>query len=327
MAQLNESSQLKQIIQSIDFGIFLVDPTNHEIVYANDYFFELVGGSSETVYGRTCHGFVCPNQVGQCPITDFNQTVSRKECTLLALDGEEIPVYKTVKKIKVNGNTLLLESLIDIRKMKEAQLQLIKAYEEVEAKVLERTKALSDANKSLEIEIQERKRISEELRNLAMTDPLTGTANRRQFLETFSVEIQRNLRYKHSFAYLTYDIDEFKSINDTYGHDVGDSTLIYVTQKIRSVCREVDEIGRLGGDEFGIILPEITPENARNVARRIRESLSEGDHYIQGYKIPITISVGLTCYVEGDTIETIMKRADDALYSSKKNGRNRVTVL
>ena len=174
-------------------------------------------------------------------------------------------------------------------------------------------------------DITERKRMEEELRTLAFTDPLTGVNNRRRFLELAHGELARVERTDRPFSFLILDIDFFKDVNDTFGHDQGDQVL----RALASVClrelRTTDIFGRLGGEEFGAVLIETPPEVAQAVAERLRASVAAASIDDAGRPIAITVSIGLTSWRGNDeTFHNIMHRADKALYAAKNQGRNRV---
>jgi diguanylate cyclase (GGDEF)-like protein len=168
---------------------------------------------------------------------------------------------------------------------------------------------------------QERVRMMEKLQKLAITDGLTKLHNSRSFYSQFN-------RYKHPLSLLLLDIDHFKHYNDTFGHLEGDKVLVRISQIIRSCLRKLDTAYRYGGEEFTVILPETTCEEARNVAERIRNAVkvekfdpdTEDD-------IIITISIGVTQYSPEEELSAFIQRADKAMYSSKQNGRNKVTAL
>ena len=174
-------------------------------------------------------------------------------------------------------------------------------------------------------DITERKQMEEELRTLAFTDSLTGVNNRRRFLELAQSEIERVKRTGRPFAFLSLDIDHFKNINDTHGHDQGDIVL----QRLAAIClntlRTNDVFGRLGGEEFGAILIETTGEAAVLVAERLRTIVAGESLTTAGGSITFTISIGVSlCQGSCDSIDSIMQRADKALYAAKNQGRNRV---
>ncbi len=121
-----------------------------------------------------------------------------------------------------------------------------------------------------------------------------------------------------------FDIDHFKRINDTYGHDAGDRVLKSLAQEVRTALRSIDIFARLGGEEFAVILPETLLVPALSVAERIREEIEEMAITYDKITLKITISLGVTQQEEGETVEDLLKRSDEALYEAKRNGRNRV---
>lgn len=189
-----------------------------------------------------------------------------------------------------------------------------------------RTKALQD-------ELKERNRQLEDLLHkleiMAITDHLTEIYNRRHFEEILKREFTRATRYNLHLSCLMADIDHFKRINDTYGHAAGDAVLKEVARLIHSSLREVDVIGRWGGEEFIALLTQAKKADAKKVAERILQSVS--DHRFQGLpeNEKITISIGVASVPEDgdiDNWEKLIKAADEALYRAKRNGRNRVEL-
>ena len=176
-------------------------------------------------------------------------------------------------------------------------------------------------------DITERKRMESELRRLATTDTLTGVDNRRTFMEKAAHELRRAQRYGNPFGMITADIDFFKSINDTYGHQTGDLVLQKMAQVVRSTLRESDLFGRIGGEEFAIVLIETDQNTALQIAERIRSCVEQLSINSEKETIHITISLGLAFFKEGDDFSTLSKRSDEALYAAKNSGRNRVVTL
>jgi diguanylate cyclase (GGDEF)-like protein len=163
------------------------------------------------------------------------------------------------------------------------------------------------------------------LRGLATTDALTGVLNRRGFVARGRAEWGRCRRYGRPLTVLALDIDHFKVVNDTHGHDVGDAVLVHVSALCAGGMRTSDLFGRLGGEEFCAVLPETSLEAARALAERLRTGVERVPCPIAGMMIPVTISIGVAVGEESDvTLEALMKRADQALYAAKRNGRNRV---
>src|ERR1700680_1314674 len=152
------------------------------------------------------------------------------------------------------------------------------------------------------------------LRNLAMIDPLTGLYNRRFAEQRLAAEVARSERRGHPLTVLTLDLNNFKEINDTYGHPAGDQVLQEFASRLNKVIRGADLAVRLGGDEFLVVLPECTLEQLKLVLDRLRSFELDW----QGQKIPVTFSAGWKDYEMGDRPEEMLARADEALYTSKR---------
>lgn len=167
-----------------------------------------------------------------------------------------------------------------------------------------------------------------ETQNLATTDPLTGQLNRRTFFEMGQREIERFQRFGRPLSWIMFDIDEFKQVNDTYGHSAGDQVLTTIVERCCRIIRHVDILGRYGGDEFVILLPETDHPLAREVADRIRTSISDSPVITDAGSISVSVSIGITEATQ-DTADLglLLNKADQALYKSKRAGRNTITVL
>jgi diguanylate cyclase (GGDEF)-like protein len=160
---------------------------------------------------------------------------------------------------------------------------------------------------------------------LACLDGLTGLNNRRNFLLLAEAEWSRFRRYGRALALLMIDIDSFKSINDRYGHDVGDVVIKAVADILQIHKRTSDVVGRMGGEEFALILPEATLDSAAIAAERLRQLVADCPLSVVGHSLSVTISVGVAvCRDDAKGIEEILKEADVALYQAKRSGRNRV---
>lgn len=175
-------------------------------------------------------------------------------------------------------------------------------------------------------DITERKRILEELRHLATVDGLTGLFNRRHFMELCERELHRARRYRLDVALLMLDADLFKAINDTYGHDVGDEVLRVVARLCLHQMREADIIGRLGGEEFAILLPQTSLPDALGVAERLRKAIAQTTLPLaDGRMLRFTVSIGVGAgAAQTVTLQDLLKIADRALYAAKRQGRNQV---
>ncbi len=178
-----------------------------------------------------------------------------------------------------------------------------------------------------ERELSRRKQLETELRRTAATDPLTGVFNRRHYLPLFQREFERALRYRQPLALCLLDLDHFKRINDTYGHAAGDTALRTIADICRSELRETDVLGRLGGEEFVVLLPNTTAENAKAAAERIRARLAATEIVEGGQRFRVSTTIGVTELRPGDRqIDDLIQRADHALYAGKEAGRNRVQL-
>ena len=184
----------------------------------------------------------------------------------------------------------------------------------------------------LEHEMVDQKRTHAMLEKLATLDPLTEIYNRRQFYKLALIGIQSSLQNNQSICVLMIDIDHFKHVNDQHGHAVGDKVIRAIANLIHEILRNPDIVGRLGGEEFGVILPETLLRDGELVADRIRSKVANLQFQSESGVFSITISLGVTCSVElsGDSSEILdqmLKVADDALYEAKSRGRNQTIVL
>lgn len=177
------------------------------------------------------------------------------------------------------------------------------------------------------LDITERKMLENQLRILATTDPLTGAYNRRTFFEMGSAEFTRSKRYRHGLSVLMMDIDHFKLVNDKYGHNVGDIALSTLVINCMGILRSIDILGRIGGEEFAVILPHTSGQEAALVADRLRRVIEKNVMETENAVFFITVSIGVSEIRSEDlTIDDLLKRADQALYSAKGKGRNRVEI-
>ncbi|MFQ6021603.1 MAG: GGDEF domain-containing protein [Acidiferrobacterales bacterium] len=163
-----------------------------------------------------------------------------------------------------------------------------------------------------------------ELGKQAITDPLTRTRNRRGITIAVLEAMAHAERYEHPLSVAMVDIDHFKEVNDTYGHKAGDRVLEGVTAILVETLRMPDKVGRYGGEEFLLVLPETGLEQTTNIADRIRATVAETEFDIGEKKIRLTISIGATLFVKGEDLEELLSRADRALYEAKESGRNLV---
>ncbi len=160
----------------------------------------------------------------------------------------------------------------------------------------------------------------------ALRDPLTSLPNRLAYDERLLVELAKKQRNQSALSLIVWDIDFFKKINDSYGHKAGDKTLTIIAKLLLNSCRQSDFVARFGGEEFLTLLPDTDAQSAFIIADKIRQNISSSGFNYQGHKIKITISCGISEFTNGDSGDTVFKRADTALYQAKRNGRNQCII-
>lgn len=167
-------------------------------------------------------------------------------------------------------------------------------------------------------------KISEEkLVKISTTDLLTGINNRRNFLDILESELLRSARFGKTFTLLSLDIDDFKSINDQYGHQAGDVCLIHFSSLLAKAIREIDSVGRIGGEEFSILLPETNIRHNPGILARLISTLNNNPLEVNGFKKKITASIGVATFpTDGTSSEELLQNADIAMYQAKNNGKN-----
>ncbi|RLC49137.1 MAG: hypothetical protein DRI23_09675 [Candidatus Cloacimonadota bacterium] len=206
--------------------------------------------------------------------------------------NELIPVEIIFSLIPWDGKTAMLASMRNIRERKAAE------------------KRLADAYRRLEV--------------LSRTDPLTTLANRRALLESINYEKFRIERSHEVFSIIICDIDDYKNVNDTYGHNAGDFVLKEVSRLVEHALRKQDLVGRWGGDEFLMILPQTAIKGGRILAENIRKKISETKFEYREYIINVSMSFGVAEFEAGTSLHECIKTADDALYKAKEKGKNAV---
>ncbi|WP_343729521.1 diguanylate cyclase [Duganella sp.] len=174
-------------------------------------------------------------------------------------------------------------------------------------------------------DISDKREISQSLRQAAYCDHLTGLSNRRAFFESAELELARNKKMPRPISLIMLDADHFKAINDNYGHPAGDAVLCRLAATMRAVCREVDVLARIGGEEFAMLLPSVGLEDALAVAERLRAQVQRSPVLYQRQRIPCTVSLGVAVMDDSTPgFESLLARADQALYQAKRRGRNQV---
>lgn len=198
-------------------------------------------------------------------------------------------------------------------------LQVILAHKDTEGEV--------EYYSTIAHDITDRKRMEDWLTYLATHDPLTGVLNRSSFQQKLHDAVGQSKQDGSSGALLYLDLDDFKDINDSFGHQAGDEILQHITQVFRENLRPSDEIARIGGDEFAILLPNAEPANAQAIARRLLTQLGEESVTYDGQTIRLRASIGMATYPDdADTVKDLLINADLSMYAAKREGGHQIVV-
>lgn len=229
----------------------------------------------------------------------------------LSLPIEVMPAWYQRLWFRLTATALLLAAMVGVIRWRTAYLR--NRQIDLERQITDRTADLRAANERLE--------------QLAMTDPLTGCANRRHFMERAHDLIALSNRHGEPLSIAILDLDEFKHVNDTYGHPAGDAVLTMTGRVMGGHVRGTDVLGRIGGEEFALLMPHTPVEGAWQLANRLREAISCAYAEVDGLRIHVTASLGVAELYPGEDFDSFYARADAALYAAKQSGRNRVEML
>lgn len=222
-----------------------------------------------------------------------------------------------------------VQQAVDHHQLLKRNRELILELREKNEKLVSKEQELLELNKNLEHKVEERttelKLANERLSEQAMTDPLTKVLNRRAFFHKFNEEIDRASRYKRPLILAMIDVDHFKHFNDTEGHVFGDEALRKIAQLFATNIRKSDAVGRYGGEEFILIMPETKIAPGKDILERLRNRIEQTSFQGQRQEAYLTVSIGLAAYPEdGASSEALVQAADQALYAAKQSGRNQV---
>ena len=223
-----------------------------------------------------------------------------------------------------------LKETDNLDEIKKVKYEIIKATIEVKEKTDEIKKQLLEANKAIKKSRERLEKLEQELektKEKTLYDGLTKAYNRAVFDDRIVKEIAKAKRENKTLFLVMIDIDHFKNINDTYGHQTGDMVLKILTQQIQKVIRDIDFFARYGGEEFSLLLPDVSLERAKEVAERVRKKIEKTKFIYKQEEVKVTISLGMTQLKDDDDAKSLIGRADKALYEAKNSGRNRVVII
>jgi len=223
-------------------------------------------------------------------------------------EGEKIGLIQ----INDKRRDMFTEEILEYLEMIAEQIALAVQNSLTHAKLQETLEEIKKLNKKLEI--------------AAKTDPLTGLMNRKAFMSMAEYEKKRFTRSKKPFSIIMCDIDHFKSINDSMGHDAGDYVLVQIAKLLKKSVRQQDTVCRWGGEEFIILLPETDLAGGKKLADKLRKTIESGEFHFNSRKLKITMSFGISFCEQNVTVYTYIKEADELMYQAKKSGRNRVVT-
>lgn len=291
----------KDIVDRSGDGVYIMD-TDRRIVYWNRGAEEISGYSAGDAVGRHCRDNLLvhvdtdarPLCLGACPALDAmrRDAVVEGDVFLHHRDGHRVPIRVRVAPLKAPDGTVVggVEVFRDNREGVAARSRI------------------------------------EELERLSHLDALTGIGNRRYAESYLAARLSEFERYGWGFGVVFFDIDHFKQVNDTWGHDAGDKVLRMVAMTAGNSVRTSDVVSRWGGEEFTAFIQRVDEVELRGVAETMRRLVQESGLYRGEERVSVTISSGATMARAGDTVQSLIERADRLMYRSKEEGRNRVTL-
>lgn len=284
---ISNEKRLNKLFETLPVGIFILD-TRHNFKYLNPYCLNQFGYLSEKLFKNTFY---------ENPIAFFVNPLDY-ERLMSTLNGNPETVSCQLQMKNLEGKSFWIEMIL-----------------------IQMNNNGSSGYEGILINIQDKKDFEQKLIDLAMVDRLTGLYNRHYFDQVSIEESNRSDRYGDAISFVMLDLDHFKHVNDTWGHNVGDQVLTLTAKVIGQCIRKSDILARWGGEEFAILMPNTTQYGAQLVSEKIRKTLEKTNHPMAGM---VTASFGVAERHKGEIFEDVFKRADQALFSAKEQGRNRV---
>ncbi|HEX9021210.1 MAG TPA: diguanylate cyclase, partial [Nitrospirota bacterium] len=293
-------SFLNSVFDSFHDPVSIVD-RDYRIIKFNEAFARMRNRPAKDLYGKKCYEVV------------KNRNVMCKDCVVEKTFRSADPCATKINMAAPDGSGMWLEIYT---------YPILDQNQNV-SHVVEYARDVTNQEKAE----QEKNQLIKKLSHLSTTDGLTCLLNRRALIEVLAHEFGRADRYGADLSVILCDVDNLKKINDTYGHTAGDQALLTVSEMLRKSLRQSDIVGRYGGDEFMIILPETSLAGAESFAEKIRVAVERADIFSGRQRIRLSLSIGVAGFrTLTDTIDALVARADAALYASKNVGRNKVSV-
>jgi len=296
-----KTTPFKHVVDSLPDGVYITD-RERRITYWNHAAEELSGYSAQEVLGKRC------SENFLMHIDDSGCLLCQGDCPLSRTLEDGLPHRADVYLHHKSGHRVPVE--VRVRPIWGGNGEVVGAVE-----------VFSD--NSRQRAVRER---AKDLAKFAFLDPASQVGNRSYLEQQLSQHLDQFVTYGTPFGIMLADLDEFKNINDTYGHAAGDVVLVTIAKTISNCLRASDVVGRWGGDEFLAVLPGITRQFLASVSEKLRTLVSQSTVPVSGSGVRVTISVGAAMVAPGDSPESLMKRADQQLYASKQSGRNRVSL-
>lgn len=291
-----EYRSIATVLDSLDALVYVSDMETYELIFFNQYGKSIWGDAQ----GRTCWKVLQSGQTGPCTFCTNDRLVDES--------GKPTGVYVWEFQNTVNGHWYQCRD----QAIYWVDGRLVRM--EIATDITER--------KQIEDDLKQAKKIAEQL---ARTDELTKLSNRRAFFELGSKAIQHAQRFSNRLSLIMFDLDHFKKINDYHGHAAGDKVLQALGGLLKQTSREIDVVGRIGGEEFAIILPGTDLSGATELAQRLRQNISNLLINSENTNVTFTISIGISeLRPEHRSLDDLLLQADKALYTAKRNGRNRI---
>lgn len=288
----DEASRRRALFESDRDGVMILDARDGTVLECNPVAAQLLGYPPQEVRGRLARQWLARPEYADRILSDpggIGPDGQLIDTELRRSDGLTFPVEIAVSQARWSSSSFLLLRLRDIT---------------------------------------QRKATEDEMRRLATLDGLTGVLNRRAWTEAVNRQLEQARRYRHPVCLLMIDADHFKRINDLHGHAAGDAVLKALTATVTGQLRQADLLGRLGGEEFGILLPETDAEGLQRMGQRLLQAVRDCRVQHESHIMQFTVSIGATLGLEHgpDELETLLKQADDALYRAKHDGRDRIVL-